>query len=291
LLISAALVISAVNCSAEFSEWEDYKKDFNKVYASTRDELAHKLFWKTNKKTVEEHNKKYELGEVSYGMGINKFTDWSPAELERLRGSKLEHNKNVHTDILAWDPKAELPAEWDWNAKGAVTPVKDQGQCGSCYSFSAAGAVEGQLFIKTKKLDSLSEQQIMDCTGRGCEGGWPSKSFTYIHKAGGLESEKDYAYEADDESCNFDKKLVEATVGGFTNIEKNDQALQQAVVENGPVSVCINAMDSLQHYTHDVYDPAVCDPKGINHAVLVVGYGTENGKDYWLVKNSWVSIE
>jgi cathepsin L len=157
LLILAALGICLVEGSYSYGgpEWEAYKKLYNKVYENPRDQFSHFSTWMMNKKEVEEHNKRFELGEVTFKMGINRFTDWSPAELKRLRGFKSGPNRDVHTETLAWDPEGKLPSKWDWRAKGAVTPVKDQGHCGSCYAFSATGAIEGQLFIKTKKLLSL----------------------------------------------------------------------------------------------------------------------------------------
>jgi C1A family cysteine protease len=131
----------------------------------------------------------------------------------------------------------------------------------------------------------------MDCTGDGCEGGNPSNSFKYIHEAGGIETEQYYVYEAQDSSCIFDNNKEVATVDGVANIDKTDKALQQAIVQKGPVSVGIHPSRSFEAYHSGVYDVDSCEPQGVSHYVLVVGYGTENKTDYWLVKNSWVSIK
>lgn len=209
----------------------------------------------------------------------------------------------------------EVPKTVDWREKGAVTPVKDQGHCGSCWSFSATGALEAQHFRKTGKLVSLSEQNLIDCSTKygnnGCNGGMMDFAFQYIKENGGIDTEKAYPYEAIDDTCHYNPKAVGATDKGFVDIPQGDEkALMKAIATTGPVSVAIDAShESFQFYSEGVYYEPQCDSENLDHGVscstlynpnqpinkisqsfqvLAVGYGTsEEGEDYWLVKNSW----
>ncbi|KAH8020453.1 hypothetical protein HPB51_001751 [Rhipicephalus microplus] len=186
-----------------------------------------------------------------------------------------------------------LPKAVDWRKKGAVTPVKNQGQCGSCWAFSTTGALEGQHFRKTRKLVSLSEQNLVDCSrsfgNNGCEGGLMDNAFKYIKANKGIDTEDTYPYNGTDGVCHFNKSDVGATDSGFVDIPEGDEnKLKKAVAMVGPVSVAIDAShESFQFYSEGVYDEPECDSEQLDHGVLVVGYGTKDGQDYWLVKNSW----
>nr|prf Cys protease [Drosophila melanogaster] len=187
-----------------------------------------------------------------------------------------------------------LPKSVDWRTKGAVTAVKDQGHCGSCWAFSSTGALEGQHFRKSGVLVSLSEQNLVDCSTKygnnGCNGGLMDNAFPYIKDNGGIDTEKSYPYEAIDDSCHFNRAQVGATDRGFTDIPQGDEKkMPEAVATVGPVSVAIDAShESFQFYSEGVYNEPQCDAQNLDHGVLVVGFGTdESGEDYWLVKNSW----
>lgn len=185
----------------------------------------------------------------------------------------------------------ELPTAIDWRSN-AVTPVKHQGKCGSCWSFSTTGALEGQHFRKNKKLVSLSEQNLVDCSKKGnhgCSGGWMNTAFQYIKDNGGIDTEKSYPYlGTDTQKCKFSKSSIGATCTGFTSIATADEKqLMNAVATVGPIAVAIQVTRSFQTYQSGVYYEVGCDPRKLNHAVLIVGYGTEGSNDYWLVKNSW----
>ncbi|XP_076473061.1 procathepsin L-like [Babylonia areolata] len=189
-----------------------------------------------------------------------------------------------------------LPSTVDWRTKGYVTPVKNQGQCGSCWAFSTTGSVEGQHFNKTGVLLSLSEQQLVDCSqdegNQGCDGGIMDNGFAYImSQPGGLETESNYPYTAMDGNCTATPSLEVAKVSGCVDVDSEDEdALQHASALVGPVSVAIDAShDSFQSYSGGVYTEDSCSTTQLDHGVLVVGYGTYQGQDYWLVKNSWGS--
>ncbi|XP_043577531.1 cysteine proteinase 4-like [Chiloscyllium plagiosum] len=199
---------------------------------------------------------------------------------------------NFTFKVFTANKNVELPAAVDWRPKGYVTPVKDQGQCGSCWAFSTTGVLEGQVFNKTGKLISLSEQYLMDCTqsvgNRGCNGGFKVRALLFI-KEHGINSEESYPYTAKDGDCKSNKKDTVATCKGVTIIPKNSEAdLAAAVATVGPISVSIDAEHrSFMLYKSGIFYEPHCSSVNLDHEVLAVGYGTENQKPYWIVKNSW----
>jgi len=273
--------------------WELYKAVNEKVYSSDAEELLRKEIFERNVATIEEHNKKFEAGEVTFKLGVNHFTDMLESEVKSMMNGFRPSDKAASEFVFVADEGVELADTVDWRTEGYVTGVKDQGQCGSCWAFSTTGSLEGQHFKKTGDLLSLSEQQMVDCSGdygnMGCNGGLMDNAFKYIKAVGGLELESVYPYTAEDGQCKFDKSEAKATVTGYVDVKSEDEdALKQAVATVGPVSVAIDASHlSFQMYTSGVYHEFLCSQTRLDHGVLVVGYGTEDGSDYWLVKNSW----
>ena len=192
-----------------------------------------------------------------------------------------------------------LPDKFDWRDRGVVSEVKNQGHCGSCWTFSTTGALEAHtaIYHGIWRAPRLSEQQLISCAGsfdnHGCSGGLPSHAFEYIHHAGGLSREFAYPYEALDSQCKFssaNSSIVGATtIRSFNITEGDEDSLMHELVRKGPVSVAFEVVDDFRLYKSGVYSSTSCKsgPKDVNHAVLVIGYGVENGLPYWLVKNSW----
>lgn len=275
--------------------WEEYKKTYTKVYHGENEEIIRRLIWEKNVRTINKRNYLSALGYHSYWLGINEFTDMMEHEFKKVMNGLLYHNLDKHRSSLVFvdEDIRGLPEEIDWRKKGYVTEVKNQGKCGSCWAFSATGSLEGQFFKKTGKLVSLSEQDLIDCTGdcqtTGCEGGLVEEAFSCIRNMGGIESETDYPYEAKDDKCRFNKTKSVTSLSNYVDIKHfNENALQKAVATIGPISVAIDASDfDFAHYKEGVYESSNCNAFTLDHGVLVVGYGTEKGKEYWLVKNSW----
>jgi len=267
--------------------------DHKKFYADETVLALRQAVWLDNAQYVAELNEKH-AGHATFTL--NHLGDLTHEEYKAtLRPIPADTISKATKDMIAAElpPWVNVPASKDWRDSNAVTPVKDQGQCGSCYSFSTSGALEGACAIKTGKLVSLSEQQIMDCSwiynNFGCEGGMYDRAFYYIMQNGGLDTEASYPYTGQEShKCKFTEKSVGGTVTNFYYVKQEDEdALTTVLAVKGPVSVAINAaLRSFQFYETGVYDEPTCDDN-LDHAVLAVGYGTENGKDYFLVKNSW----
>ncbi|KAK6152042.1 hypothetical protein DH2020_014677 [Rehmannia glutinosa] len=241
-----------------------------------------------NLKMIRSHNKKG----LSYTMGVNEFTDltWDEFRKHRLGAAQncsATRGNHKLTNVL-------LPETKDWRETGIVSPVKNQGHCGSCWTFSTTGALEAAYAQAFGKGISLSEQQLVDCAGAfnnfGCNGGLPSQAFEYIKYNGGLETEDAYPYTGKDGLCKYSSENVGIRVLDSVNITLGaEDELKHAVALSRPVSVAFEVVDGFRAYNGGVYTSTKCgsSPMDVNHAVLAVGYGVENGIPYWLIKNSW----
>jgi cathepsin L len=310
-----ALSLTAVALAAEVKKeitfenridhlsWLDYKTKFGKSYENKAVELDRMLTFLKNKDFIRKHNEAYAQGTETFWLDLNKFADMTPSELKKYNGFKPELVKKSMKNSLkfseVYDPtpsNGSVPEAIDWRTLGYVTDVKDQGQCGSCWAFSATGSLEGQNFRKTGKLVSLSEQNLMDCSGKygneGCDGGLMDLAFQYVIDNKGIDSEPSYPYETRQRRCRYKKEKIGGTEISFVDIEPSNGEvnLKTAVGTQGPVSVAIDAENDLMWYGGGIYKSKQCssNPHHLNHGVLAVGYGTDAKKgDYWIVKNSW----
>ena len=278
-------------------EWNAFKAAHGKVFSGSPivEKFRMKIYMQ-NKAMIAEHNRLAHLGHHSYFLKMNHFGDLLHNEFVTIMNGfqmDLRKNNTPHDSGATFiAPEGfEAPTEVDWRTKGAVTEVKDQGRCASCWAFSTTGSLEGQHFRKTGKLVSLSEQNLVDCSNDleyqnlGCGGGHMGNAFMYIRDNHGLDTESSYPYTGHDDICHFKRSSVGATDKGFVELPAGDEkALAVAVAAHGPVSVGIDSSHiSFQFYNHGIYDEPKCSPDTLVHAVLVVGYGP----GYWLVKNSW----
>lgn len=286
--------LAAVVTAFEFPEaWKAWKAEHGKKYHSAKEELHRHIVWQSNHKYVDEHNS--HADKFGYTLKMNKFGDLENSEFVAMyNGYRKSGAKRSGKPFIPTVDVGDLPTTVDWREKGFVTPVKDQGQCGSCWAFSTTGSLEGQHFNATKQLVSLSEQNLVDCSddfgNQGCDGGLPDNAFKYVMKSG-IDTEDSYPYLAHDEPCQFKPANVGAHISNYVDVqEKNETALQVASATVGPISVAIDAShQDFQLYSTGVYNPPACSSTRLDHAVLVVGYGTDasSGQEYWLVKNSW----
>jgi len=276
-------------------EWEKFKNQYNKAYTSVREEAFRKGVFAHHLNVIQRHNHKYGLGLKSYRLGVNEYADLMNSEFRQMMNGYKPSQKRPAPHVLTADESEALPTSVNWADKGAVTEIKNQAQCGSCWAFSTTGSVEGQHYLATKKLVSLSEQNLVDCSGpegnMGCEGGLMDQGFEYIIKNKGIDTEESYPYTAEDGTCHFKRADVGATISSYVDVDsQNENALQKAIANVGPISVAIDASQmSFQLYEDGVYDEPACSTTALDHGVLAVGYDNDSasGKDYYLVKNSW----
>jgi len=288
ILVVLAIALTATQAFDLDTEWEKFKLKYGRNLLTAQEHDTRKEIFANNLKFIEKHNAEHALGLHTYTVGINQFADLTNEEfVQQFTGFKAMDNlPESPVEIVG-----ERPDEIDWRQKGAVTPVKNQGQCGSCWAFSTTGTIEGAYFKKTGKLVSLSEQNLMDCSRQnyGCNGGNPYLALMFTISQGGIDTEESYPYEMRQGYCRYDENNVGATITGARRIiQGSEEDLQNAIGEIGPVSVAIDAAHpSFQMYESGVYNEPYCSSYRLDHGVLAVGYGTENGQDYYIVKNSW----
>jgi len=268
--------------------WQIWKSAHNKAYTDLDEEKVRYTIWQDNLRRITEFNEKSS----NLFLRMNHFGDMTNTEFRKTMNGYLKPENRSGSTFLS-PSHVSIPDTVDWRKEGYVTPVKNQGQCGSCWAFSTTGSLEGQHFKKSGKLVSLSEENLVDCStsfgNHGCQGGLMDNAFRYIKSNGGIDTETSYPYKGRQGKCKYEKSDIGATDTGYVDVKEGDEdALKTAVATIGPISVAIDASHfSFQFYHSGVYDETSCSSTQLDHGVLAVGYGTYQGKDYWLVKNSW----
>jgi len=294
--------------------FESWMMKFDKEY-KTAEETLHRLHvWIKNHELIERHND--QSPEPSYSLDHNQFSDMTWDEFQEynklgpyspgLMSMRKNDDKFVtmdHRSLLEDDDDDDddVPDEWNWIEEGAVPPVKDQSMCGSCWAFSAIGAIEGARFVDTGNLTALSEQELVDCDklDMGCNGGLMDNAFLFDENTThGICSEQDYPYvghkhlfggcrseESKNQSRHYCESVNHSRVKTFVDIENTIPALIKAVAKQ-PISVAIQVISSFQFYSDGVYSDDECGDM-LDHGVLTVGYGEEDDVPYFLVRNSW----
>jgi C1A family cysteine protease len=278
--------------SAEDMEFLKFVSLHGKSYGTKEEfEFRAQIFKKTLATLANENSR----NDNTFRVGLNKFADWTPAELKRILSYKPLRGAMKVAPI---DERVTIPSSIDWRDKNAVNTVRDQGQCGSCWAFSAVGAMESRAFIKAidkNGLLQLSEQQLVDCAGgsygnEGCNGGDMGAAFDYA-KDYGMMNRTDYPYTAMDGSCQYDgNKVTKVKPSGHTMVTPNSAVALKTAIADGPVSVAIEADTFVfQFYSGGILNSASCGTN-LDHGVVAIGYGVDPTKgEYYIVRNSWGS--
>ncbi|PUZ36989.1 hypothetical protein GQ55_9G082100 [Panicum hallii var. hallii] len=314
LILAAVLVAASVRAAApralaarELAAGEDdaaamalrheaWMAEHGRAYRDEAEKARRLEIFRANARLIDSFNA--AAGKHGHRLATNRFADLTDEEFRAARtgyrrpapaaGSCAGRFRYENVSL------ADAPQSVDWRAMGAVTGVKDQGDCGCCWAFSAVAAVEGLNKIRTGRLVSLSEQELVDCDvygeDQGCEGGLMDDAFQFIARRGGLASESGYPYNGEDGSCRSSAAAASraASIRGHEDVPRNNEAALAAAVAHQPVSVAINGADpAFRFYAGGVLGGGGCGTE-LNHAVTAVGYGTAgDGTRYWVMKNSW----
>ena len=307
--IATIVSSAAAAISADKLDFANYAARFNKFYESTEEFMARFERFVHHHRLINEHN----ATEANFTLGHNQFSDWTDAEYEAILGYRHSSVKSYQTNVEVFD-ESNTADSVNWVDKGGVTPVKDQGRCGSCWAFATIGAMESAHFAKTGELLTLSEQQLIDCDihdndgyqNKGCHGGDMYRGFEYF-KSYSPSLESVYPYTSgvtgdDSTSCLYsasDSTDIKVQDIGYMPVGGAEVYKLKAYVQTRPVSVAVSANNKYIHsYESGVIDAQDCTEtvmyddemlNTINHGVLIVGYGNDEatGLDYWLIKNSW----
>jgi cathepsin F len=272
------------------SLFHEFEQKFERAYVSAKERAWRYLVFLENYARIQYFQKNDASATYSY---LTPFADWTVAEFQKRNNLKVKFetfkHKTLPNEKFSNDT---LPKSFDWRDKGVVNPVKNQGQCGSCWAFSTVANIEGVNAAANGKLWSLSEQELVSCDDngdQGCNGGLMNQAYEWmINNGQGLETESDYPYQAYDTSCSLDKKKEHVYVQDWFAVpQKNEVAMAETLVKYGTLSVALNA-NAMMYYFGGISDPYsfLCDPTGLDHGVAIVGYN-ETSKPYWIIRNSW----
>jgi cathepsin L len=281
LLACAFMGMLAASDISVNKQFVDFMKKYGKSYKTEAEfEYRFNIF----KQSLEILDARRKVGNKTHG--ITKFSDMTPEEFKQTLTLKTP-NQWCQPTSLSFLEDTKVADSLDWRAKGKVSPIKDQGQCGSCWAFSTTGFMESQLLMSNQDLVTFSEQQLVDCDTQygdnGCNGGLQQNAFNYITDKG-IMSDAHYRYSAYRSYCEYKSSEAKHTV---KNIKCHENAkvadIKKYLNQVGPMAIALDATD-FQYYDSGILE---CYNDQLDHAVLLVGYGSENGEDYWIVKNSW----
>lgn len=291
-ITGVAMIFKNESTSARFMKsspvqdaWTAWKMTNGKSYGTNSEETYRQSMFAENYSKVQD----FDTVKYTFTIGLNQYADMGFAEFKSvyLGIKKPSTPKNVKASKLT-----SVSASQDWTGK-AVTDVKNQAQCGSCWAFSATGGAEGAYAIANGTIKSFSEQQLVDCAGgsygnQGCNGGLMDQAFDYM-KDNGIQLESSYQYTARDGTCRADPSLMAFKIDSYTDVPQDDNSELIKAIYAAPVSVAIAVDFYFQAYTGGIYNHWSCGT-GLDHGVLAVGYGSDNGQDFYKVKNSWGTV-
>jgi len=292
-IVLCCFFIAAYGASnVDDDSWKTFKQNHKKKYSSDDDETRHRAIWKANVAKIEQHNLEADSNpdKVTYKMGINQFTDMTYEEFKETSLGATPPNdtvaiQNDQQSLSRRVSRQMPPASLDLRQRGEVNAVRNQGQCGSCWTFSATASVESCYYRKWAQPIDLSEQQLLDCvySRSGCNGGWATDAFYWLKQYGGQTKENFYPYTGYYSGwCQRPSSYFKAT--GFVQIPNNVYSIKNALAQYGVLAIAVDGNQWANYKSGIFYTNYVGQP---NHAVNLVGYGTTNGIEYWIVRNSW----
>uniref|UniRef100_A0A8V5GXQ2 Uncharacterized protein n=1 Tax=Melopsittacus undulatus TaxID=13146 RepID=A0A8V5GXQ2_MELUD len=288
MAVPLGLLLALLGCTTALDPaldeaWEGWKSLHGKEYPGEAEPIRREV-WEKNLLRIQQHNWEQSRGQHSFRLAMNHHGDLTEEEFNQLLNGFTPAWPEEPAPLFQPPQTLQAPVEVDWRAKGYVTPVKNQGHCGSCWAFSATGALEGLVFNRTGQLVVLSEQNLIDCSrplgNAGCRGGYMTSAFQYVHTNGGLNSERVYPYTGTDTSaCRYNPRDRAAACSGLRMVAQGNEAvLEQAVAAVGPVSVAVDASSFQFHfYKSGIFSSVSCSQR-VNHGMLAVGYGTSQDR-------------
>nr|CAR31335.1 pro-asclepain f [Gomphocarpus fruticosus subsp. fruticosus] len=302
LILSFLLFVSAITCISTnwrsddevIALYEEWLVKHQKLYSSLGEKIKRFEIFKDNLRYIDQQNHYNKVNHMNFTLGLNQFADLTLDEFssiylgtsvdyEQIISSNPNHD-DVEEDILKEDV-VELPDSVDWREKGVVFPIRNQGKCGSCWTFSAVASIETLNGIKKGHMIALSEQELLDCEtiSQGCKGGHYNNAFAYVAK-NGITSEEKYPYIFRQGQCYQKEKVVK--ISGYKRVPRNNGGQLQSAVAQQVVSVAVKCESKdFQFYDRGIFSGA-CGPI-LDHAVNIVGYGSKGGANYWIMRNSW----
>jgi hypothetical protein len=295
VFVAVAILVCGAFAADVYEQFIDWTIEHGKVYNNAQEHVSRYNAFKSNYALVRHLNRQ---GKGTFTL--NKFADLTQEEFAAKYLRVMPVGQISRRNTFPYNRFAAYPDEKNWVDDGAVTEVKDQANCGSCWAFSATGSMEGAWFVAHKELPLISEQQLVDCEqdcmefpgttqqvcDEGCNGGLMPNAFTYAIRVG-MVSESAYPYVGVDQTCKLDESKIKYHFSKWFFVDDNEDAMVAALNENGPLSVGVDAT-YWSFYSGGIYDTS-CSSERMNHGVLLVGYGEENGTKYWIVKNSWAA--
>ncbi|WKX92829.1 hypothetical protein Q1695_010678 [Nippostrongylus brasiliensis] len=275
-----------------FTMFMEFIQVFNKTYQSEQERSFRYLVFVKNVKDFEEEERKH----TGLDLDVTRFADWTEEEMvQYLHGNQQDiRYGGPRFEGSAKRDGVQRPQQLDWSKAGKVTAVKDQGQCGSCWAFATVASVEAASAIKTGQLIRLSEQEMVDCDSQnnGCQGGYRPYAMNFV-QTHGLMKEEDYPYcGTDHNSCRLKRDLERVFIKNYRMLSTNEDIIADWIAANGPATFGMNVTKAMYSYRSGVFSPSKedCEKHSLgSHALTFIGYGTENGQPFWLVKNSWGS--
>jgi len=281
LLLFATVVLSAK--IPRQSQWEDFKIKFGKNYRSLSHEAERRNVFMATLNDIEEHNTLYEQGLSTYFQGVNFYSDWTWDEFKNtvLMETTVFENK-THHDVRDSKLKSSAPESADW--RDIMCPVKNQGNCGSCWAFAQIGVVEAAWVIAGHENVCLSEQMLLDCGGGTCSGGSLTGGYKVIERKHGVASQSDYPYYGYQGNCEYDSSMKAASISGHEHVDLSIESFKNAISKQ-PIAIGLYVNTNFQRYGGGIFEDSSCPQNKANHAVIAVGYDSLEG--YWTIRNSW----